>query len=195
MTALALLLSGCVPPAQVPTAPEMQDRRAGAKAIVVVHSRSGNTARFGRELARTLGADYTRLAVPPGSGDGFFSTPNRHATVSYMPRPVDLRPYDVIFLGSPLWYWRPSAFIYAFVRDHDLSNKRVILFYTYEGGASGALEKEWSDLVVARGGRVVDIIAVNRKKPVGKDVEKLARELAQERGATVWGPAAVDRRD
>jgi hypothetical protein len=105
--------------------------------------------------------------VPAGSGDGFFRTPNRHKPVHYS-APIDLAPYHLIFLGSPIWYWRPTAFIYAFVRDHDFSGKRVVLFYTNEGGLSKDALGEWRSLVESRGGRVVDVIGIDRKKD--KDV-------------------------
>lgn len=156
-----LLASGCVPPADHPTEPLRL--RPGAHTLVVVHSRSGHTAAAALELAKRLDASYLRLVTPSGAGDSFWKTPNRNTRVSYSAQ-IDLTPYDLIVLGSPIWYWRPTAFIYSFIRDRDLSGKRVVLLYTNEGGLSSQAIPEWRELVESRGGRVVDVIGIDRKK-------------------------------
>lgn len=183
----ALLFSaGCVPAAETPLPDQMIDFRPEARAIVVVQSRSGHTARVGRALARGLEASYVRLAVPPGSGDGFFSTPNRNKLVDHDPPQVDLAHYDLVLLGCPIWYWRPTAFIYSFLKRHDLHGKRVVLFFTFESSLSKDALSEWSRLVEARGGRVVDVLAFDRRKLKEDELEPAAAQFVAKRAFPLW---------
>lgn len=169
--------AGCPPPAQVITAKDLAIRRPNATALVVVHSRTGHTARVGLTLSRLLNTDYVRLVVPRGAGDSYFRTPNRHDRVKYRPAQVDLDRYSLLFLGSPIWWYYPTAFIYRFIKRHDLTGKRVVLFYTYRGGIRAAAVPEWKRLVVLRGGKVVGVIAVNRKKLKGQSVSQFTARI------------------
>ena len=189
------LLVACLPPADRPTPADLVRMREGARALVVVHSRSANTARFARGLADQLEASFIRLEVPARAGDGFWRTPNRHRAVDFKPRQVDLSGYDLVLLGCPIWYWRPTAFIYAFIKAHDLTGKRVVLFYTYETSVSDGAHAEWTQLVADRGGKVVDIVPINRRQlerqPGTVSLEEAAARIVRARAATRWAAPLV----
>ena len=46
---------------------------------------------------------------------------------------VDVSPYDVIFIGGPIWWGTYPQVMFTFFKDHDLSGKTVIPFTTHEG--------------------------------------------------------------
>ncbi len=46
---------------------------------------------------------------------------------------VDVTPYDVIFIGGPVWWGTYPQVMFTFFKDHDLSGKTVIPFTTHEG--------------------------------------------------------------
>ena len=46
---------------------------------------------------------------------------------------VDKSPYDVIFIGGPIWWGTYPQVMFTFFKDHDLSGKTVIPFTTHEG--------------------------------------------------------------
>ncbi len=46
---------------------------------------------------------------------------------------VDVAPYDVIFIGGPIWWGTYPQVMFTFFKDHDLSGKTVIPFTTHEG--------------------------------------------------------------
>jgi hypothetical protein len=178
---LGAVWAGCPPPAQVITAKDLAIRRPNATALVVVHSRSGYTTKVGLTVSRMLKTDYIRLVVPKGAGDSYFKTPNRHDRVKYRPAHVDLSRYNLVFLGSPIWWYYATAFIYRFIKKHDLTGKRVVLFYTYHGGIRKAAVPEWKRLVASRGGKVVGVIAVNRKKLKGQSVSGFTARIVAAR--------------
>ena len=39
--------------------------------------------------------------------------------------------YDVIFVGSPIWWHQPAMVICTFLESYDLSGKTVVPFFTY----------------------------------------------------------------
>ncbi|MBI2571042.1 MAG: hypothetical protein HYV63_28895 [Candidatus Schekmanbacteria bacterium] len=172
----------------------MRIDRAGATALVVVHSRSGYTAEVALAIAQELRADYLRLSVPAGSGNGFFSTPNRHAEVGHSPSSVDLAAYSLVLVGSPIWYWHPSAFIYSFCRNLDLSGKRVVLFYTYEGGISRHALDDWKTLIANRGGIVAGVLGIDRMELEGQSLAAAATRIVREHAAE-WRASTVPERD
>lgn len=179
---LALTLANCLPPAQDLSVQELVIKQKGAEAIVIVHSRSGFTAAMGLEIARLMKADYVRLKVAKGAGDNFFSTPNRLTAVATEPAAVDLSPYRVVYLGSPVWYWHQTAFLYSFVGNNDFNGKKVVLFYTYEGLLTDGAVAELKGLVEKKGGAVLDIFGIDRDElEDGQTVTSVTVKLVEER--------------
>ena len=158
------LFTSCAAPAQRLTTGDMSITRPGATAVVVVHSRSGNTAALGLRISEAMGSDYIRLETPPGAGDTYLSYTDRNDKVDINPRSADLARYRLVFLGSPIWFWHPTAFIYTFINNNDLSGKKVVLFYTNQGGLAKDAIDEWKAIVQKRGGTVIDVIGINRNE-------------------------------
>jgi len=141
----------------------MSITRPDANCLVIVHSRSGNTAKVGKTISEKLHTDYIRLDVPAGSGDSVLTYPNRNDNVEVKPLKVDMTKYQLVFLGSPIWAWHPTAFIYTFVKHNDFTSKKVVLFYTFRGRLAGDAMDEWKNLVEQHGGTVIDVIGINSK--------------------------------
>jgi len=156
-------IASCTAPAQRLTQSDLEILRPGATSLVVVHSRTGNTAAVGLQISDALHSDYIRLKAPEGSGDNYMNAPNRNKEASVEPKNLDMKKYGIIFLGSPIWYWHANAFIYTFIRNNDFTGKKIVLFYTYEGGISDDAVDEWKSLVHKKGGKVIDVVSINRK--------------------------------
>ena len=60
---------------------------------------------------------------------------------------VDVTPYDVIFIGGPIWWGTYPQVMFTFFKDHDLSGKTVIPFTTHEGSGLAStvhdVKKAW----------------------------------------------------
>lgn len=163
---IALVLgAACSPPAEIIRPDELRFDTQGATSVVVVYSRSGHTARAGRALAKHLGADYQRLTSrgTGHEGDSFFATPSADTLVPIEPEHLDLGRYRLVILGTPIWYWKPTALINSFIETADLRGKDVVLFYTNEGGISKQAVARWRERVEKRGGRVKAVLAIDRK--------------------------------
>jgi flavodoxin len=185
--ALALLLAGtgCPPPVQVVRPDEWKIDVPGATALVVVYSRSGNTAQMARSFATVLGADYVRLQATSGAPGSYLSVPSWTSQVPIAPEKIDLAPYGLVLVGGPIWQWRPNAVSASFLQANDFTGKAVVLFYTFQGGKmSPETEAQWRKMVTDRGGRVVEVLGIDRTAlPEGKTVADEAERLARERDA------------
>ena len=47
--------------------------------------------------------------------------------------------YDIIFIGSPVWWSDMPMPLYTFLEKHDFSNKKVATFITHEGSGSSLI--------------------------------------------------------
>ena len=68
---------------------------------------------------------------------------------------VDVAPYDVIFIGGPIWWGTYPQVMFTFFKDHDLSGKTVIPFTTHEGSGLAStvkdVKKAWPKATVKDG--------------------------------------------
>lgn len=68
---------------------------------------------------------------------------------------VDVTPYDIIFIGGPIWWGTYPQVMFTFFKDHDLSGKTVIPFTTHEGSGLAStvqdVKKAWPKATVRDG--------------------------------------------
>jgi flavodoxin len=183
---LTLLCQGCIGPAQQLTPADISITRPDASSIVVVHSRTGNTARMGQLISDAINADYVRLDVPEGSQDSLISVPNRHENMEITPQKIDLSKYQLVFLGSPIWFMHPTAFIYSFIKNNDFTSKNVVLFYTYGGTIADDAIGEWEGLIQQRGGTVIDVIGIERSSSKTSEALEVEVNAIIDRQKSMW---------
>jgi flavodoxin len=116
------------------------------KTLVVYNSRTGNTKYVAEEITAELGADIEEVVdLKKREGKmGYLSANidaigNRQTNIAETKRnPAD---YDLIVIGTPVWFWSPSSAIRTYVAKHDLSGMNVALFFTFDGGPRGVVGK------------------------------------------------------
>lgn len=118
------------------------------RALVVFFSLEGNTRSVAEAVAEETGADVIELlpvSVPSSTGFSKFFRGGKSAMMKEAPelKPLNLDPagYDLVFLGSPVWAWTYAPPIRSFLKEHDLSGKKVALFMCHGGGPGKAAEK------------------------------------------------------
>lgn len=114
------------------------------KVLVLYYSQTNNTKMVAAEIANRLDADIEQIeAVNPYDGD-FQATierciqeRNEGVTVDIQPVKSDLTKYDVIFIGYPVWFGTYAPPVITFLKNVDLSGKKIVPFCTF---GSGGLE-------------------------------------------------------
>ncbi len=137
------------PTTKTASASAMTEGKGDHKTLVVYYSATGNTERLANTLATTLDADLLQLqpAQPYTSHDLDYNTPGTRATVEQKDeaaRPQlagtlpDLKQYDTVYIGYPIWWGLAPRLVYTFVEFADLTGKKVIPFCTSGGGGMGS---------------------------------------------------------
>jgi flavodoxin len=111
------------------------------KTLIVYHSRTGHTRRIARHLADRLGADLDEIRiVQPMHGVLGYAACAIEAMAGLAPalRPMRHRPadYDLIIVGTPVWFWSLSSPVRSWLENFGSRGKRFAFFCTM--GGSGA---------------------------------------------------------
>lgn len=118
------------------------------KKLVAYFSASGVTKNAAKRLAKAADADLFEIkpAVPYTPAD--LDWTNKKSRSSLEMGNPDSRPeiaehlpnikdYDTIFIGFPIWWYVAPAIINTFVESYDLSGKTIIPFATSGGSGMG----------------------------------------------------------
>ena len=121
------------------------------KILVTYFSASGVTARAAKEIASSVGADIAEIkpAVPYTSADLNWMDKKSRTTLESkdensrpeMAADIDVAPYDTVFVGFPVWWYKEPAIIDTFLESGNFSGKKVIPFATSGGSGIEGSEK------------------------------------------------------
>lgn len=113
---------------------------AGKKILVAYFSATNNTKKVAEELAKATGADLYRIEAAQSYSANPYDDKDRIQKEAYenlrpevkVPLPKsEMAKYDVIFVGSPIWWHQPAMVVCTFLEGYDLSGKTVVPFFTY----------------------------------------------------------------
>jgi hypothetical protein len=174
---------------------------SGSRVAVVYFSRSGNTALAARHVATRLGAVLYPLQVPEyelglgGLARSAFAANARRtdpaALPDITPRQLNLKPFDTVWLGSPIWFYSPAPPIWAFVEHNRFDGQHVVLFNTFNSNLGADQIEAFKAKVMARGARSFEHRQVLRGRMTQQLTpdEMLAFIDAEWFGAKAVGPA------
>ena len=158
---LAMLGCGSATKAQPAAAPKEEAKVAtqntqGKKILVAYYSASGTTKAVAEKLAKAAKADLFEI-VPEkiySNADLNYHDKNsrcskEHADRSIRPaiksKVADMKQYDVVFVGYPIWWGDAPNIVYTFMESYDFSGKTMVPFCTVYscgfGSSDGGLKK------------------------------------------------------
>ncbi len=139
-----------------------------SKALVAYFSASGVTKKVATKLAEAIKAELFEIEpeTPYTTADLDWQDKNSRSTVEMndaSSRPAirskiaDIRSYDVVYVGFPVWWYREPSIIDTFMEAYDFSGKKVVPFATSGGSPIGDAGKRMQALApkaeVAKGKR------------------------------------------
>ena len=122
------------------------------KILTVYFSRSGNTKKVANLIHETVGGDIVEIkthrtysssyagAILQGGLEKF-----KNARPELFPLDKNPKDYDVIFVGTPIWWFTVTPAMKSFLETYDLSDKKVFLFLT-NGGKPAEAECDFKTL-------------------------------------------------
>ena len=119
-----------------------------SKKLVAYFSASGVTAKVAETLAEAIGADIFEIEpkVPYTEADLNWMDKKARSTIEmsdHASRPEiaakrdNMKDYDTIFVGFPIWWYVAPTIINTFLESYDLTGKTIIPFATSGGSDIG----------------------------------------------------------
>lgn len=134
-----------------------------SRTAVVYFSRSGNTALAARHVANRLQAPLFPLKAPDyqlglrGLTQALKDANARRSQAELLPeispRTIDLRSFDTVWLGSPVWLYSPAPPIWAFIEHNRFDGLHVVLFNTYNSHIGEDHIAKFKEKLMARGAK------------------------------------------
>ncbi len=162
-----------------------------SEALVIYYSRSGNTEAMARQIAQKFNADIVKITAEKypldlqGWRNAGKDADQKVTQVSIKPEIVDMGKYNLIFLGSPIWWFRPAPPLWTFVLKNNFKGKNVVLFNTFNSRFKEEEIAEFNELVTKKGGRFIDHIYVRRGRVYyqksGETLMKESDEVVEEK--------------
>ena len=125
-----------------------------AKVLVLYYSQNGTTKAVAEEICSRLGADVEEIVAEDPYNGNFQETiercmKEREAGVIPEVKPLssDIKAYDVIFIGYPVWFGTYAPPVAAMLKSVDFSGKKLVPFCTF---GSGGLDSSAKDLKAAQ---------------------------------------------
>ncbi len=140
-----------------------------AKALVVIYSFTGNTKAVADDIIKRFKADTVVIKAKEYNGflggmKASITAWNEVTITDIKPETVDMSQYNLIFLGSPIWWFRPAVPLWTFVEKNDFKGKRVVLFNTLSSRFKSKYVDKFKKLVEKKGGQFHDHIYVKRRR-------------------------------
>jgi hypothetical protein len=131
-----------------------------AKALVAYFSATGMTAHVAEDLAKAAGANLFEIvpAEPYTVADLNWNDRASRSSVEMRDedaRPAvavsagDVGPYDVVFVGFPVWWYVEPRIIDTFLESYDFSGKTIVPFATSGGSGLGRAPERMQALAPA----------------------------------------------
>lgn len=125
----------------------------GPRILVVYYSFEGNTRFVAKKIAEQTGADILELKPKKDMASKGVSKYFWGSSQIFMRKEPDLRPfnidpkeYDVIFIGTPIWWYTFTPPIRTFFHTVKLKKKMIALFSCNEGNQRKTFQKMKTEL-------------------------------------------------
>jgi flavodoxin len=121
-------------------------RKMPLKSLVVYYTRTGNAKFVADLIASQLGSDIEEIIDKKSRGGplgwvsaGKDSTQEKETEIAQ----IKLSPtnYDLVIIGTPIWAWRPTPAIRTYIKQNDLSGKKIAFFFTMDNAPKEAVER------------------------------------------------------
>jgi flavodoxin len=106
------------------------------KSLVVYYSRTGKTRLVAERIAAELGSDIEEIIdLKSREGKLGWMSATRDASsekeTQIAPTKKIPKDYDLLIIGTPVWAFNLTPAIRTYIKNNDLSRKKVALFFTF----------------------------------------------------------------
>jgi flavodoxin len=151
------------------------------KTLVVYYSFTGKTKLVAQVIAEALNATLVeieeRRPIPMPfvylSGS-FAALINRGSKIN--PIDVDIKQYERIFIGSPMWSYRPAPAVNSFIYQTNFEGRSIIPFFTMGGDNSEKALANITAKIEKSQGKVAGSFAITSYRVSDEEIMARAKE-------------------
>ncbi|BAW31620.1 MAG TPA: flavodoxin domain-containing protein [Methanothermobacter sp.] len=148
------------------------------KTLIIYYSRTKKTETVAKTLADELSAEtieikdlkdrYSFLSTMGSIIDAI-----REKKTKIDPENIDLKDYNLLYIGSPTWAGKPAPAIITLIDNLNLKGKDVILFSTMGRQGGNNVIERMAEKIKARGGRIINSFII---KTGGKQFNEIKED-------------------
>ncbi len=184
--AVAGLLAGVTAPvlSHLSSIHAAETATGGKNILITYYSRTGNTREIANHILARVGGDILELQPVEPYPEDYEAVKDRamqELNSGFKPalktKVEKIASYDIIFVGSPIWWGTIAAPVKSFLSEYDLSGKTIVPFITHEGSGLGRSVRDISKLCPKS--ILLDGLAIwgNNAKTAQNDVAEWVRRL------------------
>lgn len=120
-----------------------------SKSVVVFYTWAGHTKKMAEMIASRTGADLLEIEPVTAYSQNYNTVVNQakeEIKKGYLselkPVECDLSQYDVVYIGTPIWWGTMAPPLATFLNRNDFSGKTVMPFSTHGGGGKGHSDRD-----------------------------------------------------
>jgi len=143
--------------------------------LITYFSWGGNTRYIAQKIQEKTGGDLFEIeTVNPYPSDYHKTTvvAKKEIQENILPElkeKKDVSSYDIIFVGTPAWWYTMAPAVRAFLETGDFKDKTIVPFITHGGGGEYSIAKEMGQY--AKGSRVLKSISIYNRGNSNTDTE------------------------
>ena len=153
---------------------------SGTKKILVVYfSHSGNTREIANQIHKIAVGDIFEIQSVkpyPQDYDAVVEQAKQELNSGHKPalktRIENIKPYDLVFIGYPIWWGTFPAPVKTFLSEYDFSGRTIVPFCTHEGSGLGRSVTDISKLCPQS--TLLDSVAIR-----GRDVKTTQNKVSE----------------
>lgn len=146
------------------------------KVLVAYFSWGGNTKLIAEKIHNQVGGDMFRIeTAEPYPADynetayGVAKKQHEDGTKPELKSDGDVSGYDVVFVGTPAWWYTMAPAVKTFLSKNNFNDKIIIPFVTHGGGGKYTIAEDMAKL--ANGARVLIPLVVYENGDTNTDKE------------------------
>ena len=153
------------------------------KILVAYFSWGGNTKSIAEKIHSQVGSDMFRIEpvtpYPSDYNETAYGVAKEQKDKGIHP-PItntDISSYDVIFVGTPAWWYTMAPPVMTFLAENNFEGKTIVPFITHGGGGGYTIDKDMAGL--AKGAKVLTPFVVYERGDArtDKDIETWINNL------------------
>lgn len=136
------------------------------KILIAYFSWSGNTKYIAEKIHNTTGGDMfqieTATPYPTDYHETAYGVAKKQHDENIKPELKnngDVTPYDVIFVGTPAWWYEMAPAVKTFLSENNFEGKTIVPFITHGGGGQYTIAEDMAKL--AKGATVLKPFVVS----------------------------------